>query len=338
MRRTHGAWHAIAFSRLASQQFDILNGVNLSVSRVMRLLLISGAGAILASPPLASLSLPVRISSVVRLRLTPVNAAQLQLQGQSSPISSSPTQTNQKSPAALAQTPSMPQQVISPAEHEALPIVILDPAHGGADAGARGPSGLLEKDLTLLLAGVLRAECEREGFHVILTRDGDQDPSFDDRAAIANLHHSAIFISLHVSSTGPPSTVRTYIYPAVAVEEGAATNASDSDGQPAHARETAGDGLLEWDRAQQPFVADSRKLGDLIQVELSQRFSESPELSTAVLVRDLRSVAAPAVAVEISSVDVADAQSVRQMIPVVAAAIARGVSGFGNSAGGAGRR
>jgi N-acetylmuramoyl-L-alanine amidase len=191
---------------------------------------------------------------------------------------------------------------------------------------------LLEKDLTLVLAGALRAECEREGFHIVLTRNGDQDPSFDDRAAIANAHHSTIFISLHVSSTGPPGTVRTYVYPAVAMEQGAAVNAADTGAEPASVGETPSKGLLEWDRAQQPFVTDSRKLGDLIQVELSQKFSESPELSTAVPVRDLRSVAAPAAAVEISSVDVPDAQSVRQMIPVVAAAIARGISGFGRAA------
>jgi N-acetylmuramoyl-L-alanine amidase len=191
---------------------------------------------------------------------------------------------------------------------------------------------LLEKDLTLALARALRVECEREGFHVILTRDEDQDPPFDDRAAVVNAHHNAIFVSLHVSSTGPPGTVRTYVYPA---EQDGGANAGDNGN--AGVPGTSANSLLEWDRAQQPFVADSRKLGDLIQVELSQKFSQSPELSTAVPVRDLRSIAAPAAAVEISSVDVPDAQSVRQMIPVAAAAIARGVSGFGRAAVGAGR-
>jgi N-acetylmuramoyl-L-alanine amidase len=198
--------------------------------------------------------------------------------------------------------------------------------------------GLLEKDLTLMLAYALRAECEREGFHVLLTRESDQDPSFDERAGIANSHHNAIFISLHVSSTGSPGTVRTYVYPAVTAEQSAAANAQDNSSASSGSyseHNPPGQGLPEWDRAQQPFVADSRKLGDLIQVELSQKFSQSPELSTAVRVRDLRSVTVPAVAVEISSVDMPDAQSLRQMIPGVAASIARGISGFGRGSAGA---
>lgn len=300
---------------------------------VSRVLLISGTLAALAIIPFAALS-----ARAFRLGVTPARAAQSQ-----SPATrvSSPSSA-QIPPAASAQSlTALPQSATPSPVHEVLPVVIVDPGHGGADAGARGPSGVQEKELTLALAEALRAECEREGFHVILTREGDQDPSFDDRAAVANAHRYAIFISLHVASTGPPGTVRTYVYPATA---GAQDNATNGPGTSnalggmngvGSATSASGHGLLVWERAQQPSVANSRKLGDLIQVELSQRFSQSPELSVAVPVRDLRSIAAPAVAVEISSVDVADAQSVRRMIPVVASAIARGVSGFGQFAGSA---
>jgi N-acetylmuramoyl-L-alanine amidase len=315
-------------------QFDILDGVKVSDSATARLLLISGAWMLLASAPFAGFSAPIRTSREACAPMASVKTIQSQTQASSSAGSTAPP--SQTPPSSSAQSASV-QQAPAPAGHESLPIVIVDPGHGGADAGARGPLGLLEKDLTLVLGSALRGECEREGFHVILTRDGDQDPSFDDRAAIANAHHSAIFISLHVSSTGPPGTVRTYVYPALAAaEQGAAASMADTGGPPAIVAGTTGYGLVTWDRAQQPFVADSRKLGDLIQVELSQKFSESPELSVAVPVRDLHSIAAPAAAVEISSVDVPDAQAVRQMIPVAAAAIARGISGFGRAAVGAG--
>ena len=37
-------------------------------------------------------------------------------------------------------------------------VVILDPAHGGTDPGARGPSGVLEKEVVVSLAQALRTE------------------------------------------------------------------------------------------------------------------------------------------------------------------------------------
>jgi N-acetylmuramoyl-L-alanine amidase len=171
-----------------------------------------------------------------------------------------------------------------------------------------------------MLARWVRSELERNGYRVLMTRDGDQDPSFDDRSAIANAHRAAIFLSLHVGSTGVPGTVRTYVYPTVQED---ATQDESLSGD-----EQAGRGLVEWDRAQQPFVEQSRKLGDLLQTEFSQRFAHSPELCMAYPIRDLRSVAAPAAAIEISSVAAPDEGMFAQMGPSLAAGIARAVAAF----------
>jgi N-acetylmuramoyl-L-alanine amidase len=72
----------------------------------------------------------------------------------------------------------------------------------------------------------------------------------------------------------------------------------------------------------------SRKLGDLVQGQLAQRFKGSPSVAQAAAVRQLRTTAAPAIAVEVSSVSVDERAELDRMAPGVADAIARGVAAF----------
>ena len=67
-------------------------------------------------------------------------------------------------------------------------VVILDPAHGGTNLGARGASGIRESDLNLYFAAQVKIALEQNGFTVIQTRQGNENPSFDDRSAMANAH------------------------------------------------------------------------------------------------------------------------------------------------------
>jgi N-acetylmuramoyl-L-alanine amidase len=197
-------------------------------------------------------------------------------------------------------------------------VVVLDPAHGGADAGARGPSGVLESEVVLSFVNQVRAELERQGLHVVLTRQGNENPSFDERSAVANGQRGALFISLHVSSTGPVGTARVY---SVALPSP----------QPARAAVPTGarrPNLLPWDRAQELYVDLSRRLAELIQVQLAQKFRGSSELPTTAAVRQLRTIAAPAIAIEISSVSVPDRSRLEQMGPPLAEAISRSVAAF----------
>ena len=87
-------------------------------------------------------------------------------------------------------------------------------------------------------------------------------------------------------------------------------------------------GLIPWDQAQAPFLGLSHKLGDMVQAELAQRFKGSPATALVVPVRQLRTTAAPAIAVEISSVSVEDRAELDAMIPGVAEAIAHGAVAF----------
>lgn len=187
--------------------------------------------------------------------------------------------------------------------------MVLDPAHGGTDLGARGTGGIQESDIVMEFAAEVRKALEQQGFQVVQTRQTNDNPSFDDRSAIANAQKNAVFISLHIASTGLPGTVRVYV---------------NSD---LSAVATA-NGLIPWDRAQAPFLGLSRKLGDLVQGMLTQRFKGSPDAAQTAAIRQLRTTAAPAVAVEVSSVVVNDRADLDHMAPGVADAIARGVAAF----------
>ncbi len=188
-------------------------------------------------------------------------------------------------------------------------VVVLDPAHGGTDLGARGTGGIQESDITLEFVAEVRRALEQQGFQVVQTRQGNENPSFDDRSAIANAQRGAVFITLHIASTGIPGTVRVYV---------------NSDLSPI----TTPNGFIPWDRAQAPYLGLSRKLGDLVQGMLTQRFKGSPDTAQTATIRQLRTTAAPAIAVEVSSVVVNDRADLDHMAPGVADVIARGVAAF----------
>jgi N-acetylmuramoyl-L-alanine amidase len=222
--------------------------------------------------------------------------------GTSQPLPSS-TVPQSQAPATALPSPS-PQQ-----QPSTLNVVVLDPAHGGTDTGARGTGGIRESEIVLDLASEVRRALESQGFQVVQTRQGNDNPSFDDRSAIANAQRGAVFVTLHISSTGLPATARVYVH---------------TDLPPL----ADANGLIPWDRAQAPYLSLSRKFGDLVQGVLAQRFKGSPDSAQTATIRQLRTTAAPAIAVEISSVVVNDRAELDRMAPEVAEAIARGVVSF----------
>jgi len=223
--------------------------------------------------------------------------------------------SNPQNPSSTAAAPpaeasaSSPTAALREAPSVGLNIVVLDPAHGGTDLGARGTEGVRESDVVLQFAAQVRQALAAQGFQVIPTREANENPSFDDRSARANAQRGAVFITLHVASTGLAGTVHTYVM----AERPATLDPS---------------GLILWDQAQAPFLPLSRRLGDLVQAELAKRFKGSPDSVQPAPIRQLRTTAAPAIAVEISSVSVANRADLDRMIPGVADAIARGVAAF----------
>jgi len=220
----------------------------------------------------------------------------------------------QQTPPAPAPAPAQPAVEPTPPPQKPMGLVIIDPAHGGADPGARGSSGIAESDVVLSYARLLRISLEAQGMRVLMTRQANDDPSFDDRSRLANAQRGDIFITLHVSSMGQPGTVRVYSLPRMVLPQNVALAP--------HA------GLLPWDRAQFNFIDQSKRLAELIQIQMAQRFHGSSETPIEAPVRQLRTVGAPAVAIEVSSVSLPDRTRLDQMGPGLADGVARAVAAF----------
>lgn len=112
-------------------------------------------------------------------------------------------------------TPSAPPKPTGPAAIALMPApgfnrttIVLDPGHGGTDAGSRLSDNLTEKDITLALANRIRALLTARGFTVVMTRDNDAPPqagttlSLDDRAGIANHARPSACLLLHATGSG----------------------------------------------------------------------------------------------------------------------------------------
>jgi N-acetylmuramoyl-L-alanine amidase len=247
-----------------------------------------------------------RVTCMLLLAFIALPAVSAQDPAQAPPQNSSPPVARPVQPSGGAFSSTSPAQTPPRA---GLNIVVLDPAHGGTDTGARGTGGVRESEIVLEFAVKVRRALELQGFQVVQTRLANENPSFDDRSAMANAQTGAVFVTLHISSTGLPGTARVYV------------NSDLPAGREAN-------GLIPWDLAQAPFLGLSHKLGDLVQGNLAQQFRGSPGDAQTSAVRQLRTTAAPAIAVEISSVSVENRQDLDRMAPGVADSIARGVAAF----------
>lgn len=83
---------------------------------------------------------------------------------------------------------------------ESFRTVILDPGHGGDDAGAVSASGR-EADFNLEVARRIRELLVRDGLRVVMTRETDRFLTLQQRVDQANaIAENAIFISIHFNS------------------------------------------------------------------------------------------------------------------------------------------
>jgi N-acetylmuramoyl-L-alanine amidase len=184
--------------------------------------------------------------------------------------------------------------------------VVLDPAHGGTDGGARINDHLEEKDVTLALAGRLRSLLAARGFTVVSTREDDLGArsgtplSTDQRAEMANRAHAVACLVLHASPAGNGIYLGTS-----ALGSPLAAVAQTSSGNPA-----APSSPVTWDRAQELYVPQSLGLANQLRTVLSRE--SLPLASGRVALRPLDNLMCPAVSIEIGPlrVDGSDATPV----------------------------
>jgi len=90
--------------------------------------------------------------------------------------------------------------------------IVLDPGHGGQDAGAWLKGGLPEKELVLDIALQVEWLLKQKRLRVILTRRSDAYIPLWKRARTANDDHADLFVSIHANSCGSDSANGFEIY------------------------------------------------------------------------------------------------------------------------------
>jgi len=182
-----------------------------------------------------------------------------------------------------AVTAQMAVQTPAPAPPHPRPVIFLDPAHGGADGGAKVGDSVLEKAVTLELASRIRPLLSARGFDVRMTREGDPTPTptTDQRAGLENQAHPAACIILHSAPTGTGVHLYTSALPEATT---AATPPATS--------------IVPWDEAQSAYIASSLRLSS----EISTAFSRSQIAisSGRTWMPPLDNLLCPAVAIEIA--------------------------------------
>ena len=118
---------------------------------------------------------------------------------------------------------------------DGVPVIVIDPGHGGVDPGATGVSGIYEKHITLAMARELKTALEKNGrYRVHLTRDRDVFIRLRDRVAIARQYGADLFISLHADAVQNPQIRGLSVYTL-------SQNASDNEAQALAEKENKAD-------------------------------------------------------------------------------------------------
>lgn len=100
-----------------------------------------------------------------------------------------------------------------------MPLLVLDPGHGGRDPGAVGRL-VREKDINLQVCLLLRDLLVRSGVRVLLTRDKDTErvpgvaeaTDLKARAMLANTHAADLFVSWHYDASSDPRVHGTAVW------------------------------------------------------------------------------------------------------------------------------
>ncbi|MGO4890243.1 N-acetylmuramoyl-L-alanine amidase [Anaerobacillus sp. MEB173] len=114
-------------------------------------------------------------------------------------------------------------------------VIAVDPGHGGRDPGASA-FGVTEKEIVLDVGLRLQKKLEAAGAKVVMTRSTDVFLTLDERVQIAKNANANSFVSIHVNGASAESANGTETY---------------------------------WDRTNSS--ADSKKLADLIQKQLTEK-------------------------------------------------------------------
>ncbi len=172
-------------------------------------------------------------------------------------------------------------------------VVVIDPGHGGKDAGLLTGPGI-EKAVDLELALAVRTILRKsDRLKVVLTREKDQSLTLDERSAFANSAGASVFVSIHAA---PGASARVYIQDLV----------DDTGLSAARAQPVSGDFLgyeaeterqeMIWGKQQAAHAQQSGALGRKIARQLAGKDGAEPIQAPLA---GLKAVDAAAVLIEV---------------------------------------
>jgi len=217
------------------------------------------------------------------------------------PVALSPSPSATRVPGALA--------VPTPTPRPEPRVVVIDPGHGGTEEGAKGPGGLLEKDVALALTRSVREVLTARGYRVVTTRDSDASVGFQDRVAVANAAKADVFLSLHMNASRSPSAHGTEVYYlSLDASDRAAAALAESENRAEPTATPSAEtnaalrdlDLILWDLAQNQHLAASSRLAEIIQGDFNRLLGITTRGVKQAPLRVLIGVNAPAVLVEVA--------------------------------------
>lgn len=87
-------------------------------------------------------------------------------------------------------------------------VIGLDAGHGGTNKGAFGITGIMEKDMTLLIAKELQQALEAEGATVLMPRTKDTTYDNHDRFSFFKEKNPDLMLSIHLNSAADPIRIK----------------------------------------------------------------------------------------------------------------------------------
>ncbi|MDE3155712.1 MAG: N-acetylmuramoyl-L-alanine amidase [Acidobacteriota bacterium] len=216
-----------------------------------------------------------------------------------------PTPPAPSAPAAPA-TPAAPSGPLpglpgAPAQ-PSLQTIVIDPGHGGSDPGVKGPHGTLEKDITMAVARQLKAAIEsRLGVRVLLTRNGDQTLTADERASMANNNKADLFLSLHANASFRSNVQGAEVfYLGLDRDAAKATQEAQAGAQqlPVFGGGSRTLEIVPWQLAQARFIPESQAFAQMIEQQFQGKVPLDARGLTQAPLRVLVGANMPAVLVE----------------------------------------
>lgn len=159
-------------------------------------------------------------------------------------------------------------------------LILLDPAHGASDSGAKLSDTVTEAQLTLAFTAKLRTLLTAANFTVVTTHDADSDQlTPGQRAGLANHTRASACIILHATPTGSGVHLFTSALAPLSLEP--------SPYAP-----------IPWDSAQAPYLPQSLRLANQLGANLVA--AKVPAVLISASVPPLDNLTCPAVVLEIS--------------------------------------